>query len=135
MAAIRRSEIVDRAESWLRPSVAHSATKFHQNEYGIYRTDCSGYVSMAWGLPDRRGGVNTVGLAEVSAPIAKDELLAGDILLHADHVAIFHEWADRDRTAYWGFEQSGGTGAVSRPIPYPHDLAGEFIPRRYIHLA
>ncbi|CRK60909.1 putative membrane protein [Alloactinosynnema sp. L-07] len=126
---IRRSEIIERAESWLRPSVAHSTTKFHQNEFGIYRTDCWGYVSMAWGLPDRRGGVDTVGLAEISTMIGQDDLLAGDILLDARHVTIFHEWADRDRAACWGFEQAAGTGTVRRLIPYPHAT-----PRRYVNV-
>ncbi|HVK24391.1 MAG TPA: hypothetical protein VM677_23795 [Actinokineospora sp.] len=137
-AGIRRSEIIERAESWLWPSVAHSTTKFHQNEFGIYRTDCSGYVSMAWGLPgipdDRWGGLDTLELAGVSALIGKDDLRAGDILLDAGRVVIFHEWAAQDQSEYWGFEQSGETGTVRRQIPYPHDSDGDFTPRRYANL-
>lgn len=139
---IRRSEIVERAESWLRPSVSYSQTKFHQNEYGIYRTDCSGYVSMAWGLPgvplNRHGGLDTIGLARISALITKDELVAGDVLLRTEgtnltrHVTIFHEWATGHRTAYWGFEQAGETGTVLRRISFPYDQSGElYSPHRY----
>ncbi|MGH3862127.1 hypothetical protein [Actinokineospora sp.] len=139
---IRRSEIIERAESWLRPSVPYSQTKFHQNEHGIYRTDCSGYVSMAWGLPgvppNRHGGLDTIGLARISSLITKDELVAGDVLLRTEgtnltrHVTIFHEWATSQRTAYWGFEQSGGTGTVLRRIAFPYDQDGElYTPRRY----
>lgn len=142
---IRRSEIIDRAESWLRPSVAYGQTRFHHNEYGIYRTDCSGYVSMAWGLPgrppDRHGGLDTVGLLQVSVDIDRADLLAGDILLNAGdakatrHVIIFHEWADPDRTAYWGFEQAIGTGTVHRLIGYPYDSSVEhYLPYRNKHV-
>ena len=136
---IRRSEVVERAESWLRPSVGYSQTKFHQNEFGIYRTDCSGYVSMAWGLPgipaSRHGGLDTTGLAQVSTMIGKDDLLAGDVLLRTEdtsHVAIFHQWSTAERTAYWGFEQAGGAGTTLREIPYPYDECGHlYTPRRY----
>lgn len=141
---MRRSEIIERAESWLQPSVPYSTTKFHHNEFGIYRTDCSGYVSMAWGLPDvppnRRGGLDTLGLATVSEPIERDELRAGDVLLRTEgsrlirHVAVFHEWADDDRTAYWGFEQSVGTGTVHRHIGYPYDGMEHYLPRRYLNV-
>lgn len=141
---VRRDEIIERAESWLRPSVPYSATKFHQNEFGIYRTDCSGYVSMAWGLPgvphNRRGGLDTLGLAIVSVTIERDELRAGDVLLRTEgsrlirHVAVFGEWADEDRTAYWGFEQSGGAGTVHRRVSYPFDGREHYLPLRYLNV-
>lgn len=142
---IRRSEIIDRAESWLRPSVAYSQTRFHHTEHGVYRTDCSGYVSMAWGLPgippDRHGGLDTVGLLQVSAVIDRTDLLAGDILLNAGgakatrHATIFHEWADTARTAYWGFEQAIGTGTIHRLISYPHESSVEhYLPYRNKHI-
>ncbi|TDV57355.1 C40 family peptidase [Actinophytocola oryzae] len=137
---IRRSEIIERAESWLRPSVPYHTTKFHHNEFGIYRTDCSGYVSMAWGLPARRGGLDTLGLASVSEPIERDELRAGDVLLRTEgsrlirHVAVFHEWTGEDRTAYWGFEQSGGAGTVHRMVTYPYGGLEHYLPRRYLNV-
>lgn len=120
---ISRGEIVERAESWLQPPVPFGEHRFHQNEYGIYRTDCSGYVSMAWGLPgippSRHGGLDTAGLAGVSVQVAKGELRAGDALLAAEAGAvIFHEWADVERGHYWGFEQSPG-GTVHRRIAFP----------------
>lgn len=133
---ISRGEIVERAESWLRPPVPYSSCRYHQNEYGIYRTDCSGYVSMAWGLPgippSRHGGLDTVGLARVSVPVAKGELRAGDALLAADGTGavIFHEWADVERQHYWGFEQSPG-GTVHRRITFP---GVGFRPSRYLRL-
>lgn len=128
---ITRSQIIERARSWLRPSVAYSQNGFHQNEYGIYRTDCSGFVSMAWALPgkpaNRNGGLDTIGLAAVSYVIEKYELLSGDVLICTEgtnltrHVAIFDEWFGGRDNAYWGFEQAGGTGTVHREINYPYD--------------
>src|SRR5262245_10784793 len=123
---IARIQIVERAKSWLRPTVAYSQSTFHTNEYGTYRTDCSGYVSMAWALPgippNRHGGLDTVGLAVVSAEIAKADLRTGDVLLRTEgtnltrHVTIFVHWADSHGNSYWGFEQAGGTGTIHRII-------------------
>jgi cell wall-associated NlpC family hydrolase len=139
---ITRDEVLTRAASWLAHAVPYSQTSFHTNAFGSYRTDCSGYVSMAWALPpNRHGGLDTLGLADVSDPIAKDDLAAGDVLLRVEgtnltrHVAIFVAWADETRTAYWGFEQAGGIGATSRVIAYPYeDITGQYRPHRYTHL-
>lgn len=134
--AISRGEIVERAESWLRPSVPFGGQRYHQNEYGIYRTDCSGYVSMAWGLPgippSRHGGLETVGLVGVSVAVAKGELRAGDALLADCGVGsvIFHEWADVEGEHYWGFEQSVA-GTVHRRIAFP---GGGFRLSRYVRV-
>lgn len=138
-SGIRRSEIVTRAESWLHPSVPYHRNRFHHNEYGIYRTDAPGYVSMAWAVlgdpPRRHGGLGIDGLTALSDLIAAVELRAGDALLRAEppgHVAIFHEWADPARLSYWGFEQAGDTGTVHRTIAFPYDdEARLFLPRRY----
>ena len=140
--SISREQIIARAESWLRPAIPYSQSQFHQNEYGRYRTDCSGYVSMAWGLPgipeDRHGGLDVVGLIGVSSAICRDELRAGDALLLPDgtnltrHVTLFDRWADGSSTRYWGYEQAGGVGTVYRIIRYPYDNGShDYQPRRY----
>ncbi|MFS8098510.1 hypothetical protein LFM09_15370 [Lentzea alba] len=139
---ISRSEIVERACSWLRDAVPYSQTKFHQNEHGIYRADCSGFVSMAWGLPgkpeDRHGGLDTEGLADVSSLIVADDLRAGDVIIRTDgtsqtrHVVIFAAWAEEDGR-YWAYEQAGGQRTRLRHIAYPYDSAAElYLPRRYL---
>ncbi|MGW5050742.1 hypothetical protein [Actinokineospora sp. NPDC004072] len=136
--AISRGEIVERAESWLRPPVPYGEHRFHQNEYGIYRTDCSGYVSMAWGLPgvppSRHGGLDNAGLARVSVVVAKGELRAGDALLATTGVGsvIFHEWADVEHEHYWGFEQSP-EGTAHRRMAFRPCAAG-LRPSRYLRV-
>jgi hypothetical protein len=142
---ISRYQIIERARSWLSPAVAYSQKAFHQNMYGCYRADCSGYVSMAWGLPgkppNRNGGLDTLGLAAVSREIGEEDLKPGDALLRAEgtnltrHVVIFAAWTSREHTAYWGFEQAGGVGTTYRVITYPYDHgAGHYRSHRYIQI-
>lgn len=111
--------------------VPYNQDVLHANEHGTYRTDCSGFVSMAWGLSSARGGLNTVDLVAVSVPITKDELRPGDVLIDATgdrttrHATIFVAWADDRREWYWAFEQRGGHGTVIRIVPYPYDDRAE----------
>ncbi|MFF8003204.1 FG-GAP-like repeat-containing protein, partial [Streptomyces sp. NPDC007917] len=139
---ISRNEVITRAKSWLIPSVPYSQSAYHSNQYGTYRTDCSGYVSMTWGLPgkpqDPNGGTNTVGLTQISDAIGKEDLRAGDALIDASgnentrHAVLFEKWADAAHTSYWGYEQAGGTGTIYRKIPYPYSSTpGDYKPYRY----
>ena len=141
---ISRSEIVERACSWLRDSVPYSQTKFHQNEHGIYRADCSGFVSMAWGLPGvpeaRHGGLDTPGLVHVSGLIEPEELKAGDVIIRAEgtnqtrHVVIFAAWAE-EPGRYWAYEQAGGQRTRLRSVTYPYEAGAElYTPRRYVNV-
>jgi hypothetical protein len=91
--------------------------------WGGYRRDCSGYASMALGLPGP--GLDTAGLAAHSTAIAKADLRAGDLLINpasggAGHVVIFDRWTDDTMTAYVGYEQSGDGGTHHRVLPYPY---------------
>jgi hypothetical protein len=137
-AQISRGDIIARAQSWV------DAGGYAYNQSGFtpdgWRTDCSGYVSMAWNVAKNvNGGTNTVGLLDYSTAITKGELQAGDILIDAAgtnltrHVVLFHKWANDNRTAYWGYEQSasGNVGTKYRVISYPYDSTpDEYAPRR-----
>ncbi|MFI6497874.1 hypothetical protein [Nonomuraea typhae] len=134
--------MIERAASWLKPPVAYSQEGIHRSEFGNYRTDCSGYVSMAWGLPgkppSKYGGLDTAGLVEISFEIAVDDLLPGDVLVCAEgtpltrHITIFERWNGDVGSDYWGFEQAGGVGTVRRSIRYPYETSPTgYIPRRY----
>ncbi|MGW1997356.1 hypothetical protein [Embleya sp. NPDC001921] len=112
-------EIVARAKRWADLRLGYSMTGLHDG----YRTDCSGLVSMAWGLPPP--GLTTVTLPEVSHPIGKDDLRPGDILLDtapgaAGHTLIFAGWADAAHTTYHAYEESASKGAHHGTIPYPY---------------
>lgn len=89
-----------------------------------YRTDCSGFVSMAYNLRDTMGrpyststydmGVNKSSLFHLT-PITQAEMQPGDILLKSKvwyggdsgHVIIFAGWSKPDMSEYWALEQTG----------------------------
>ena len=129
------SDAIERAQSWAEAGVGYSGSNYFTNEYGTYRTDCSGYVSMAWGLGS---SYTTVTLPSVSYPIAKDALEPGDILNNplpgtSGHVVLFAGWADAAKTRYFAYEESPSGGAQLNEVPYPYWPGyGTFTPRRYI---
>jgi hypothetical protein len=132
--------VLARAQTWLaawgRPAgqdggpVPYSMTALFEG----YRRDCSGYASMALGLA--QPGLDTSGLARVTTPIGKDQLLAGDLMLAEDaggrqgHVVIFERWADSAMGSYVGFEQSSDGGTHHRVIPWPYFRQMPLQPRR-----
>lgn len=128
------SEILERARSWVESGVGYQAGGTFTNQYGTYRTDCSGYVSMALGLPT---SYTTGTLVDVSYPIAKDALEPGDIINNpaegpSGHVVLFAGWADDAQTRYYAYEESPSGGAHFSEIPYPYWPGyGTFTPRRY----
>ena len=132
----RRAAIIDRAQTWVDQGVPYDMGAYHPDPEGKnYRTDCSGYVSMAWGLDD---SLSTVTLPDVSHEISKDELKPGDILLKGGpgtegangHVVIFNGWTDDDKTAYHALEENGSLGSVAHDVSYPYDQDDSFVPYR-----
>ncbi|WP_436772190.1 lytic murein transglycosylase [Yinghuangia sp. YIM S09857] len=114
-----RAEILRRAKRWADLGLGYSWTTYFDG----YRMDCSGFVSMAWGLPP--DGLTTDTLHQVAHPIEKDELLPGDILLNDapgiyGHTLIFAGWVDDTRTHYYTYEESGDRGAHYGTVPYPY---------------
>jgi len=135
---VAAATVLARAKTWLTAWAggpvpyllsSNSATWFHG-----YRRDCSGYVSMALGLPGP--GLNTAGLAAASTVISKPQLRPGDLLINtapngAGHVVLFDHWNDASRSSYIGYEQSGDGGTHHRTIPYPYYGSYPMIPYRY----
>jgi hypothetical protein len=120
--------ILARAATWLTAwkgaPVPYSMSTNPTAWFHGYRRDCSGYASMALGLPDP--GLTAATLAARATPITKAELQAGDLLINpasggAGHVVIFDHWTDpRAMTQYVGYEQSGDGGAHHRVIDFPY---------------
>jgi hypothetical protein len=116
-----------RAATWLTPwnggPVPYLSSTDPSTWFMGYRRDCSGYASMALGLPGP--GLDTAALAARATPIRKTDLRGGDLLINpapdrAGHVVIFDHWTDASMTSYLGFEQSGDGGTHHRTIPYPY---------------
>ncbi|CAL9451911.1 FG-GAP-like repeat-containing protein [Streptomyces sp. enrichment culture] len=127
---ITRSEVIDRAKTWVGIGLDYSWTGSHNG----YRTDCSGYVSMAWHLSSSLT-TDTFAGAGVIESISKGELKAGDALLNDNsgangHVVLFEKWANSSHTSYIGYEFSS-SGVHHREIPYPYFSGyGTFLPVR-----
>ncbi|MFE0579280.1 FG-GAP-like repeat-containing protein [Streptomyces sp. NPDC058874] len=132
---ITRSSVIARAKSWVGIGLVYSGAGRH----GGYRTDCSGFVSMAWDL-DFQPATNTFASRGVTEPITKAELKAGDALLDDDagsagHVVLFEKWANSGRTQYWGFDFTP-SGVHHRVYDYPYYPGyGPYQPVRYKNIA
>jgi hypothetical protein len=127
----KRSKVISRARTWdphTERRVPYSQSDYHDG----YRTDCSGYVAMALGLP--KPGPNTVGLtaSRYTERIKMSELKKGDLVMDAEgtnttrHVVIFEKWADDEHTSYWAFEQRGRYGTDHRTRDYGLSSGSEY---------
>ncbi|GAA3498299.1 peptidoglycan-binding protein [Streptomyces prasinosporus] len=131
--ATTRAAIVERARKWVAEKVPYNMAGYW---YDGYRQDCSGYVSMAWGLPANEW---TGSLGKYAEEITKDELRPGDALLFhnpadpfgASHVVLFGGWADAGRTSYVAYEQTR-PHARRTATPYAYwSNSGRYVPYRY----
>ncbi|WDO08185.1 peptidoglycan-binding protein [Streptomyces murinus] len=132
-----RNAIIKRAKSWVTAKVPYSMGRYWTDGY---RQDCSGYVSMAWGLNSNQW---TGSLAQYGVKIKKSQLQPGDMLLfhntanpqNGSHVVIFGGWTDSAHTHYKVYEQTP-PHTRSQTTPYPYwSNAGKYVPYRYKGLA
>jgi hypothetical protein len=116
---ITRSEVIARAQYWYheRADIPYSMSGSYADPQGDrYRTDCSGYVSMAWHLdpsdaPDTAGLATSTYTTEISSsPSSSTDLEAGDILDYprpnsttAGHTILFSKWGNSSHTSFWGY--------------------------------
>lgn len=135
-------EIIARVKTWVdaNPQVPYDEGGWYQG----YREDCSGFVSMAWGLP--QPGLTTYTLPTVSHQIRKDDLQPGDILLNQwggwtmpgspdAHVVIFDSWVDSSHTNYNAYEENpywnGAHYTTNIPYPFwPGYDTSDYVPMR-----
>jgi cell wall-associated NlpC family hydrolase len=82
---ITRAEVISRAKNWWDRKVPYSQTAYawDVNKGKKYRTDCSGFVSMAWKLTSSR---TTSTLDGVATRISWANLKPGDMILRNGHV-------------------------------------------------
>lgn len=130
---ITRTQIINRAKTWVAAKVPYSMSLYWTDGY---RQDCSGYVSMAWGLT---GNEWTGSLDQFGTKITKEELQPGDILLFhnpddpekGSHVVIFGGWTDYTHTYYTVYEQTP-PHARSQSTPYAYwTNSAKYVPYRY----
>ena len=129
---ITRAQIMQRALAWVEQKVPYSQTSWWVDYEGSYRQDCSGYVSMAWGL-DQAIDFWTGNLDTVSYQVPAAQLLPGDILLSTTHTVLFAGWADSAHTMFDFYEESH-PGTVAHYVTgasLAAYLNAGFIPYRY----
>ncbi|MET9634221.1 hypothetical protein ABZX92_42885, partial [Lentzea sp. NPDC006480] len=128
---ITRSEVQRRARSWIDARVPYSQTSWYNNQFGSYRQDCSGYVSMAWGLDN---SYTTWTLPQFMDTIARSDLQLGDALWKHDssqqHIALFIRWNDAARTQPVVWEEYD-FGQVAEERVWSASYANTFTPKRY----
>jgi hypothetical protein len=123
LATITRAKVIANAKTW-HPHTSSRVPYSQSKTHGGYRTDCSGYASMALALG--KPGLNTVGLAKssVTTKISMSKLKQGDLIIDATgdsssrHVVIFEKWANSKHTSYWEYEQRGSYGTDHRTRTY-----------------
>ncbi|GAA3344935.1 hypothetical protein GCM10020358_50100 [Amorphoplanes nipponensis] len=131
--AMTRADVLNRARSWLTVGIPYSQRRCYRNTYGDYRTDCSGFVSMAWGLGGAGSAFWTGNLDSRSRTISRADLQPGDALLRHDgvsnHVALFVRWADSGHTRPVVMEQTGSRGTIQDT--WSSSDAATYTPIRY----
>lgn len=114
-----RQKVLDAGQTWVDRKVPYSMQAYTSGANGKqYRTDCSGFVSMAYGLDD---SYSTVTLPQHFTAIDKDDLQPGDIIGNlgpdsagaAGHVVIFTGWTDSSKTTFTTIEEAGSQGAYA----------------------
>jgi hypothetical protein len=135
---ITASAIVARAQQWVQSQVPYSEQATAADGRGHrYRTDCSGFVSMAWQLP-RSLTTRTLPTVSVALGAVGDyrRLQPGDLLdsTVASHAVLFLHWADRShRTAVVMEEPHPGAAARIDSAYYTTALLADqsFVAYRY----
>ena len=108
-----RAGIIARAETWWDAKVSYNQDGY----YNGYRTDCSGFVSMAWQLTNNPTPW-TGTLPQYSHEIDWSQLLPGDALLTNGHVILFHSWVDSTKQRYNFIELASTADDMNRGTAY-----------------
>ena len=128
---ITRAEVISRAKDWWDRKIPYSQTAYASdvNRGKTYRTDCSGFVSMAWKLTTSR---TTSTLDEVATRISWANLKPGDMILRNGHVKLFEKWANTAHTSVWIYEEgSTATDMDHETVTISSLKSGGYAPWKY----
>ncbi|TWE13146.1 hypothetical protein [Rudaeicoccus suwonensis] len=135
---ISRSEVISRAQYWLKTQPPYSETHYAPGPEGkLYRQDCSGSVSMAWhlgtSLTTWQFDPHSSQFAGIDHQISWSDLQPGDALVQNaqyNHIALFVGWADKAHTEPIVIEQYD-YGHSQTQRTWNSSYAHEFTPIRY----
>ena len=141
--SISRKEIIDRGQFWIKKHMPYSMYDNAPDQQGRdYRTDCSGFVSMALHASQ---SYSTVTLPEIGKAIAWNDIKPGDFVgtlgagtgMAGGHVTLFLSWADSGHKVYNTLECKGkqwGCIADKRDVGWT-DNGRTAKPYRYNHVS
>ncbi len=110
---------------WAWEGSSHRCDRKSDAAWNNYRSDCSGFVTWAWGLPPVGDGGYVTGdfapfSSEISHSINGGALAPGDALNKTDneHIILFKNWSTPGHTAVF-MEEPG----CSSSEPYAHEFS------------
>jgi hypothetical protein len=119
-----RGAVDDDSSCWAWEGSSHRCDRESNSAWNAYRSDCSGFVTFAWGLPAvGDGGYVTSEFApygnSFSHTIQGIDLEPGDALNKDpdEHIILFKEWTSKGHTAVF-MEEPG----CSSSEPYAHEF-------------
>ncbi|HEY5506509.1 MAG TPA: hypothetical protein VIK83_03365, partial [Coriobacteriia bacterium] len=128
--AITRDEVLARAQTWIDREIPYSQVR----SYKHYRTDCSGFTSMAWKTTTKSSApysYTTWTLPSISTVVTTDTIMPGDAMIRPHHHArVFYGWVDDTHTTYITYEQTG-PHAQANIKNFAADVVSGYVPRRY----
>ncbi|MER5808229.1 RICIN domain-containing protein [Streptomyces sp. NPDC002033] len=138
--SITRAQVLQRAQSWVDMKVPYDQEgSWPEKALGReWRTDCSGFVSMAWML---KASETTLSLPRLTTRIPTSELRPGDILNSSEHVVLFAGWIDRAKGTFTFYQESNksrptnkSTGSLQAAKLSNHPVSS-YTALRYDHIA
>ncbi|MGW3963210.1 hypothetical protein ACWED2_25565 [Amycolatopsis sp. NPDC005003] len=140
---ISRQEAHDRAQFWVDQHVPYSQSAYYRDPQGrTYRQDCSGYVSMAWHLPDSATTASLLNYADRLGSL--DDLQQGDAIdrtganvpWDTQHVVLFDHWVDDSHQKAWVYSEPQPTEfAEYTTYTRSYMTNNGYIPIRYRNIA
>jgi cell wall-associated NlpC family hydrolase len=128
---IVRDEVMNRARNWFTENVQYDQGSTYPDIEGThrYRTDCSGFVSMAWHTSTP--GHSTRSIPDIAERIQWDELKPGDVLNSYDnHCMLYHMWEAPGWI--WIYDLATPASDMRHIKVFTDDLRDQnYIPRRY----
>ena len=134
-SSITANAAIARAEEWVNAKLHYCQAPNHHRDYDAacstycnrtnnsawdpYRSDCSGLVSWAWGLPapGRVTGQFAPFEHDITHTIQASSLAAGDAVNNSEHVMLFKHWVTHGSVATF-IEEPG----CSSSTPYAHEF-------------
>lgn len=108
-ARITRAQVLSRGRSWVRKRIPYSQSRYYKG----YRTDCSGFVSMAWRAST---SYTTRSIGAISKRIGRGSLRPGDAVLYSGHIVLFVKWKSKRAGTFVCYEEANSRADSRRSI-------------------